>query len=312
VVTEGFSTLDVAPRERADFWREMVRRHFVPLRIEPLSGRGFDGTVRLRSIGELDAAHVHARPMLASRTRTHIDCSGSDEYFVALHLHGLAQAEQGGRRATLRPGDFTLLDSAQPYRIAFHAAEAFDHLIVRIPREHLEARVANLTRATAFAVRAGSPAGRLAAPALRTLSTSRDATPFVEPVLDLIATAVTQSAGLLAAPASREQQTLNEIKLYTLAHHSDPGLSPARVAHACFLSPRQLHRLFESQHTTFGAFLREARLARVRRDLSDRSLAALTIAEIARRHGYRHAPVLTRTFTLRYGVGPRAFRQASR
>jgi AraC-like DNA-binding protein len=290
----------------------MIRHHFVPLRIEPLSGRGFDGTVRLRSIGEIDAAHVHARPMLATRTRTHIERSDSDEYFVALHLHGLARAEQDGRRATLHPGDFTLLDSGRPYRIAFHAAEAFDHLIVRVPREQLEARVANLTRATAFAVKAGSAAGRLAAPALRTLSASRETTPYVEPVLDLIAAAVTHAAGPSVAPASRSQRRLNEIKLYTLTHFGDPGLSPARVAQACFVSPRQLHRLFERQHTTFGAFLWDARLARVRRDLSDGSLADLTIAEIAGRHGYRHPPVLTRAFTARYGVGPRAFRQANR
>ena len=41
--SESFSTLEVSPRERIDFWREMVRRHFVPLEIEPLCDDEFNG-----------------------------------------------------------------------------------------------------------------------------------------------------------------------------------------------------------------------------------------------------------------------------
>lgn len=121
-MSESFSTLEVSPRERIDFWREMVRRHFVPLEIEPLCDDEFNGMVALRSVGELDTARVRAHPMLASRNRDHIERSAGDEYFVALHLHGLAYGEQDTRQAVLRPGDFALFDSARPYRIAFRAA----------------------------------------------------------------------------------------------------------------------------------------------------------------------------------------------
>jgi AraC-like DNA-binding protein len=65
-----------------------------------------------------------------------------------------------------------------------------------------------------------------------------------------------------------------------------------------------------AEGTTFGAFVKEARLRRIRRDLADPSLAQRTIADIARRHGYRHPAALTRAFAQRYGSGPRAFRQA--
>jgi AraC-like DNA-binding protein len=75
------------------------------------------------------------------------------------------------------------------------------------------------------------------------------------------------------------------------------------------VSVRQLHRLFSHEHTTFGRFLREGRLRRCRRDLSDPRLAGLAIAEIARRHGFRSAATFTRAFAERYRVGPRAFRR---
>jgi AraC-like DNA-binding protein len=308
-VTESFSTLDVAPRERVDFWRQMIRRHFVPLGIEPLADRDFDGTVRLRSIGELDVARVRADPMLACRTREHIERSGGDEYFIGLHLHGIAEAEQDGRAVSLAPGDFALFDSARPYQIAFRAAGTFDHLILRIPREQLEWRAAHLERATACTVKVGSAGGRLAAPMLRSLVSLDMAAPLVDPALDLIAAAIIQAAGLAGTPASRRQRTLEEIRRYTLAHLARSDLSPASVAQACFVSPRQIHRLFEQQGTSFGRFVKEARLRRIHRELADPALANLTIAEIGWRNGYRSAPVLTRAFTKRYGSGPRAFRQ---
>ena len=102
-MSDGFSTVRVAPDERVDFWREMVRRHFVPLRVEPFADGEFNGSAQLRSIAALDFARVHADPMRASRGWSHIERSASDEYFIGLHLRGLAVGDQDGRRAVLRP-----------------------------------------------------------------------------------------------------------------------------------------------------------------------------------------------------------------
>lgn len=309
LVTESFSTLDVPRQDRMDFWREMVRRYFVPLRIDPLTAGDFDGTVHLRSIGKLDAARIRANPILVTRTLMHIDRSGGQEYFIALHLHGLAHAEQRGRVAVLGPGDFALFDSARPYRIAFGAAGSFDHLIIRVPREKLDARVAQIGRATALNVKAGSAAGKLVVPALTKLVGLDETAEFVDPILDLISAALVQVAAPAAAPASRQRRTLEHIKRCTVARLASSDLSPTTVARECSISPRQLHRVFEREGTTFGKFVREARLSRIKHDLADPALADLTIAEIGRRHGYNQPAVLTRTFTKHYGTSPRAFRK---
>jgi AraC-like DNA-binding protein len=310
-VDEGFSTGAVAPPDRVDFWREMVRRHFVPLHVEPLARGDFNGSVRLRSLAELDFARVQAQPMRATRCWSHIERSAGDEYFIGMHLSGVALAEQDGRSAELYPGDFALFDSARPYSIEFHNAGSFDHLIVRMPRELLERRAPGIERATAVRVRVGSAAGRLVSPSLRGLLSLTDGAAFVDPVLDMLAGAITHAAGLPSLPVSPRQQALRELKRYALAHLGDPELTPGRAAEACFMSVRQLHRLFAIEETTFGAFVKEARLCRCRYDLADPALATLTIAQIAQSRGYRSAPVFTRAFTERYGVGPRAFRQTA-
>jgi AraC-like DNA-binding protein len=309
-VNDGFSTGAVAPTDRVDYWREMVRRHFVPLHVDPLASGEFNGSVRLRSLGELEIARVQAHPMRATRSQRHIERSAGDEYFIGLHIRGVALAEQDGRRATLYPGDFALFDSARPYSIEFRNAGSFDHLIVRMPREMLERRTAQLGQATAVAVRAGSKAGRLVSPCLQALvKLDRDGT-FIDPVLDMLALAIMQASGLSAPPVSRQQLASCELKRQALSHLSDPELSPASVARACFISVRQLHRLFALEESTFGGFVREARLERCYRDLADPALAHLKIAQIAQSHGYRSAAVFTRAFTRRYGTAPRAFRRA--
>ncbi len=306
----AFSTSEVARGERLDFWREMVSRHFVPLRIAPLGTGDFSGAAQLRSVGALEAVHVIADPLRAARTRAHVERSAGEEYFVALHLRGHALASQDGRRAALRPGDLALLDSARPYTIEFGGESLFEHLIVRIPRTQLDAHAAHLERVTSIALSASGEPGGLVSSALRRLAAMPDPSSFVEPVLELLARSLAHTAGALPRSVSRGERELRELKRYTLAHLGDAELSPAGVAAACFVSVRQLHRLFARDGTTFGAFLKDARLRRCRSDLADPELTPLTIAEIARRRGYRSAPVFTRSFTDRYGVGPRAFRRA--
>jgi AraC-like DNA-binding protein len=308
-----FSTAQAKTGERFAFWRDMARRHFVPLHIEPLGNGDFNGAARLRTLADLDVALIRADPMAVSRTAKHIEHSAQNEYFVGLQLTGKAVAEHRDRRLTLGPGDFALFDSARPYRIAFLGANGFEHLIIRVPRELLERRCADIARATGIAVRDTDRRGGLVTPILKRLTGLRDIDDgivdgIIDPALDLLAYSLTLTAGLPGIRERHGTRTLNDIKRYTVSHHAESELSPARAASACSISVRQLHRLFADDSATFGEFLRETRLQQCRRDLSDPRLWRVPIAEIARSHGYRSSSVFTRAFTSRFGVGPRAFR----
>jgi AraC-like DNA-binding protein len=298
----------------------MINETFVPLDVAPLGGAGsepgFSGAVSSREVGRLRVARVRASPMVATRTKRHIEASREDDYFLALHLLGSAQATQDGRSVALGAGDFALFDSTRPYAIEFHHPRAFEHLIYRIPRSELDARCPGLARATAVRVPIASDEGRLAASYLCTLArTSQPMRPTSEErlsatALDLLATALGAAAGLDADPESDRRRCMAQLKQYALARVGDPELSPETVARAAFVSVRQLHRLFEEEEMTFGAFVREERLRRCHRDLADPRLAWMSVAEIARRSGYRSAAHFTRAFTARYGVRPRDVRRS--
>ncbi len=305
----AFSTDEVDRTERVEHWREMVTRHFLALRVEPQHMTSFSGSATLSSIGDLDVARVRAAPMAAFRTQRHIDGSAADEYLLALHLRGVAVTRQQGRQAVLRAGEFALLDSARPYWIEFRGEGRFDHLIIRIPRAQLEARCPAPDRATSIAVDRQSDAGQIAAPALRTLATRPSATAFVDPVLELLARALSERAGLDATPEWRRARELRELKRRLLHHLADADLSPASAAASASISTRQLHRLFATGGETFGEFVRNARLRGCRRDLLDPELTSVGIAEIAVRWGFRSPAHFSRSFALSYGLAPGELRR---
>ena len=315
-----FSTTELPAEERLSALHEAVSLTFLPLSVAPIERDGatpaFVGTVMARDFAGLKVARFTGSSLTAVRNTRHIGASTSDDYLVALHVKGLARARQDGRQVILRPGDLALLDSTRPYSMELLNAGPFEHLAYRIPREALDGRAKDVHRAVAVAVAAGSDSGglashhlcALAAPTWRTPPSQ--AVPLVESGLDLLVVALRAAAGLSVDDNSHQMHMLRSVKRYALSRLGDPDLSPPSVAAALYISPRQLHRLFAREQTTFGGWLREQRLRRSRRDLADPRQQDLSIAQIAGRLGYRSSAHFTRSFSARFGVGPRDFRRS--
>jgi AraC-like DNA-binding protein len=314
----AFSTTEVAPDSQLAYWREMVNEAFIPLSVLPRRAETseFFGSVSLHEVGELRVARVRAEEMLALHRRAHARASIADEYFLALQLYGTAHTTQDGRRATLRPGDFALFDSRRPYAIDFRSARGpFEHIIFRIPRGALDARLANAERTTATSIPFASREGSLAVPFLQTLARPRPAPSAADDhrhaamALDMVAGALATSVlGATSTHLGYHGELIARCKREALAGLGNPGLSPASVAAASFVSVRQLHRLFAAEGTTFGAYVREMRLARCRSELADPKFLDRSIGAIAGRWGFTSPAHFTRAFKARYGASPRAFR----
>lgn len=318
----AFTTSQLDPPDRLAAWRELVSRAFLPLAITPVGSQrrpdGFAGSVTRRGLAGVQVWLVRASPMSAVRARQHIEASDNDEYLLALHVRGTAHAVQDDRQVTLRPGDFTLIDSRRPYSISFPGPGTFEHVIYQVPRAYLDARC-DIGSAAALRVSAASTAGQLVSPYLRRLATCANSSPgqvresaFVDSGLDLAVSALRAAAGYEGNMDPRRRSPASELKDYALAHLGDPALSPEVVATACYVSVRQLHRLFARDGITFSSWVREQRLRRCRDDLADLRFSHLTIAEIAVRWGFRSAAHFTRAFEARYRTTPTSARRASR
>jgi transcriptional regulator GlxA family with amidase domain len=89
--------------------------------------------------------------------------------------------------------------------------------------------------------------------------------------------------------------------------HPDSDLRADKLAAHVGVSARQLHRLFRGHLGESPGYA----VRRVRLEFAARLIATtdLTMSQVARRCGFSSAETLRQAFTVRYGVGPRAFRR---
>lgn len=87
----SMTTDSVLPRERAEFWADLVSRHVTPMCIEPAGEQPLSGEVRVRVIGDLGVAQVSGRGVDASHTRKQIGRTLGHLYAACIHLDGEAR-----------------------------------------------------------------------------------------------------------------------------------------------------------------------------------------------------------------------------
>jgi transcriptional regulator GlxA family with amidase domain len=104
-------------------------------------------------------------------------------------------------------------------------------------------------------------------------------------------------------------ELLIRVKAYIEAKLADPELSVERIAHACNISVRGLHRLFaENPAGSVSRYLWQRRLIRCAEALRDPSQAHCSITEICLSYGFSSSSHFSRLFKDRFGVPPVRYR----
>jgi AraC-like DNA-binding protein len=293
-----------------DRWREEVSAAFVPLDASPTAADStFDGELESGSVGSLHISEVSGRCVDVRRTPAVIRKSDPGLVKVGVQLRGTGIVVQRDREAVLRPGDFAVYDTSEPYTLHFDGD--FAMFVLMFPRESLKIRPNDLAQVSALRIDGGDGVGSLVSPFLAglrkglsdgALASSRM---FEDGVLDLVSAALderspheSQSPGavILAGAQSFIEDTLH-----------DPDLNTSMVAAAQHISPRYLQKLFESDGGV-AAWIRSRRLDRCRRDLEDPRLAGDSIGTICARYGLIDSAHFSRVFKETYGLSPRAVR----
>jgi AraC-like DNA-binding protein len=233
---------------------------------------------------------------------------------------GRSVLEQDGRSAEQLPGSSAILRSSTPYRSHNQAAggPGRNHVILTtVPMTLLPGKANQLGLLTATTL----PRTALVAAATSFLGTvslglpqpGSAAAAFLEhAIVDLLLAVVAErTAGLLPAQAS-EAGTRVRIRDFVLRRLPDAELGPQRIAAEFGISTRYLHRLFESEDTSVGSFIRRERLKNAATELADPTLRHLDVKTIANRSGFAGADQFARAFKSRYGLSPRDYRRGER
>lgn len=310
-VVVRFSTADYAPRERFEAWREVYGRTLQRLEIEPLSVRQFHAEATLLRMPGLALMAGCRSASVYRRSREIID---HDDVGFTWGLTSSYQVHQFGRTLDIGRGHAIVLTGAEP---AFLRVPKLGRYInLRVPRRCLSPLIADLGDAYGRLVPAESPAlqlltryvgilqeaGTLAVPELR-----RQAVVHIH---DLIALAIgaTRDATEIAKSRGARAARLRAIKEDIATWLDQPDLSAATVAARHRVKPRWIQRLFESEGTTFTAYVLTQRLARAHRLLTNPLHANQKVSTIALDIGFGDLSYFNRAFRRHYGMTPSELR----
>jgi AraC family transcriptional regulator, positive regulator of tynA and feaB len=313
---ETFSTAELPPHRRLEYWNDMTGIAFTPLVTDPVDRRAFVGRLTRTQVGQIRLAEARSEPAIVRHSRQHVARTRDALFMLCLQLDGVSVNRQQGREAVLRYGDFHLLDSSRPYEVSFEQPNRM--LVLSVPHPELARRMPNPESLVGIAMSGRSGVSGLLSSLLcnfwqqrRTGDETFLSPRFGEAILDLVASAYASITAAVPDGSSIAIARREQIRSYIETHLHDPALTPGRVAAAVHLSPRRLHQLFEADGETVGAYILRRRLEECARAMSDASQRSRTVTEIAFLHGFNNASHFGRVFRERYRATPSDYRRRS-
>lgn len=309
------STQGLAGRQSCQYWQELVCDTFVELDCAPLQVRDFSGSIATARAGDIALSVVDTTAQRVDRTPTRIARARTELVLASVQLRGEGRVIQQGRCAHLRPGDFAIYDSTQPYTLAFDAD--FAQLVLHLPREHFARHIGDTRGFTAVRVAGTDPDGAIVSSYLRQLAEQAERLPpeaaarMAEIGLELVAAALAQRRAVEAPRQAVRSLQFEQAKAWLEHRLSDPALDSAAVAAALRVSPRYVQQLFQERGTTVADWVWERRLVRARAQLSDPRLSHLPIGLVAAACGFGDPAHFSRRFRERYGTSAREARRAA-
>ena len=314
-----FSTDNLRPHERFDYWCEVRARNLfgVTISLQKEERQHFRGQFSARYIGDAVLSEMQASPYSVSRTGTDISRASTDSLCIYQQTGGASWFNSKGiGEFVVQAGQFAISHSDLPYLTRPITDTGFDLRVLKIP----------LAGRTPF----GSGAPDLAPallhndPRLSTLISATFATLITDSAknpetdFDLAVGHLAQLAllarGCVATGSSDSRAALRfgflQAARGILArdlHRQD--MSPAFMASTLGISVRQLHLLFEPTGASFSRTLVAMRVAEAFRMLHAKP--TLPVIEVAHACGFDSLSTFYRVFRAAYGVTPRDVRAAA-
>ncbi len=208
---------------------------------------------------------------------------GEGDLLLAVNVSGESFARQRDTELPLRDGDAALSTRSRAGIDIMRLTPA-RFLGCRVSRSEVAALLGRLDDAPLCFVPRDTEALQLLVTYTRGIASVSLATPELQRLAvshmnDLMAAVVSATRGGRAIAEGRgiAAARLRAIMVDICAHLGDGDLSAAEVARRQRVSPRYVHKLFENEGFTFSSFVRDQRLARAHRLLSDSRLAYRTI-----------------------------------
>lgn len=308
------TTDSVPPRERAEFWADLVSRHVTPIRVEPAGDAPLRCAIRAQEIGAIGVAQVSGMGVRAVHGREHVARASDHVYAACVHVEGEARLTHGGNSVTLRPGDVFFTDSREPF--TFELDRPWRHLVISLPASWLDARLTKRGSLAGVVLR-NHPLSALWASYLAAgYATANDLSPsaralFARQCLELLSDVLEESRPADRSPSDAAREALYATACRVIAtRFAEAELTPADVAQAVGVSSRTLARVFAERGETIMRRVFDERVRQAARLLAAPEAAHRSVTEIAFACGFNDLSHFGRTFARHMHMTPSEWRRA--
>jgi AraC-like DNA-binding protein len=316
-----WSTDEVAPKDRFDYWREVRAKGLFGVTAELAADQRehFRGEFSLRRLGTAGFVEMRASSYRVERSAADIANAPSDSLCIYQQLSAGGWFDaSGGDDFTVHRGTFATSYSDLKYRTMPTGADGFRLRILKVPVSDIAPFRSGVHDLIARPFLESATIGPLLRSCFKDLTRLQDDTGVAPETLRLVS-ALTHLAlierGVLpmrsrAATEAIRVGRLSAARRLIARRLSDPNLSPARVAAELGVSVRHIHSLFEMTQMSFSQTVTAMRLTASRRMLISSPQRA--IAEIAFACGFESLATFYRAFRAAFGMAPGDARHAAR
>ncbi len=313
-----FDGAGLPPHERLSAWLETTTQALMTTKVTFLEPtRPIDARLTAMQLGDAQLTAMSYPPLVVRRTKAMIRQSDPEQYQLGLTRTGRTGIDQARTSNLLTPGNFFLYDTSKPFTTTIHGGQAGgEALFLLIPKQLLPLPERLVARLLAVPLDGTAGIGRVLAQFMVTVADEYarcvplDTTRLGNTIVDLVSAVLAHHlSDDLAGPAQSPPSVLFlRVTAFVDQHLRTPELGPSMIASAHHISLRYLHRVFQRNGTTVGAYIKARRLDRCRRDLADPALNHLTIHTIGARWGFPNPAEFSRTFRATLGIPPSEYR----
>jgi AraC-like DNA-binding protein/mannose-6-phosphate isomerase-like protein (cupin superfamily) len=311
---ERFCTDHQPASQRLEWLREIIGREYANVEITPPDESNLYNDMFIYPWQQgIRLSPIYSNAIKLERLPKEPEHVTQDCYFAVLLTSGQYKLEQGGREVFLRPGEMTLYDATEPHRITI--PQPFSKVLISIPRQFLDARIANLNRLTATRINTRQGIGAIASSLINSTVnelaqlSSGAFQSLSDPIIDSFSFALAENEGVQSQLSRSQSLTLLRLKQFISDNLANSALDASTIAASVGLSQRYINKLFEQEQTSLMRYLTQQRLSRCRHYLASHLHIQLSITEIAMQAGFNNMAHFSRVFRQHYGMSPRSYRQ---
>jgi AraC-like DNA-binding protein len=309
----SLTTDGVRPRERAEYWADVVTRHVTPMRMEPSGTSPLRGEVRAQIIGTVTVAEVSGEGIHASHTRTEVARTSGHRYAACVNLDGNARIKRRGEELELHHGDVFITDSRHEFTLDL--GSPWRHLVLSMPTEWIDSRLPSSETIGGIVVR-DHPLMRLWATYLANgYSMAGEFTPpaaalFARHAIELLAQGLEELRYDRTTPSDawHAAKFLQAGQVIAL-RFGESNLSPEDIARDLRISTRSLSRIFAAHNQTVMQRVFDERVRQAKKLLAAPESAHRSITQIAFSCGFNDSSHFGRVFMQRTQMTPSEWRR---